>query len=91
MSERKNEPMEGTLLSTVECAELKGVTPQAIVAAIKRGALIARKVGPTYVIRSEDCAAYVPAFSSAEKGARSKGTPKTIRPQGKNTPEEQGN
>ena len=59
-------------LTTVECAERKGVKRQTIFAAIKRGVIPARKRGRDYWIKQVDCDNYTPALSHKERGARNK-------------------
>lgn len=61
--------MSEKLLSSGECAERKGVSRQAINAAIKRGSLPAVKIGPNYAIRESDCDAYDPC-EPVERGKR---------------------
>lgn len=68
--EGKEAPMQGALLSTEDGAQIKGVTVQAIVAAIRRGAIPATKVGRDYVIRSEDLEGYQPTRTQAERARR---------------------
>ena len=80
--------MESQLITTGECALRRGVSRQAVAAAIKRGALPARKIGRDYLIRVEDCEAYRPAMTPADKGRRNAkpkrgpGRPRTHPPQG---------
>lgn len=59
---------EEELLSTTECAELKGVKRQTVIAAIERGALKARRIGKSYVIKRQDCDAYEPQMNVADRG-----------------------
>ena len=61
--------MSEKLISTEECARRKGVTRQAITAAVIRGDIPATKVGRTYVVKEEDCEAFTPA-SPQERGRR---------------------
>lgn len=62
--------MSEKLLSTGQCAERKGVTRQAINAAIKRGDLLAVKIGPNYAITEAACDAYEPAMELEERSRR---------------------
>lgn len=61
---------EEDLLTTGECAKRRGVTTQAIDAAIRRGAIPARKVGPYRLIKASDCDAYDPAMTMKERSDR---------------------
>ena len=61
---------EEELFTTGECAKRRGVTTQAIDAAIRRGAIPARKVGPYRLIKASDCDAYDPAMTMKERAAR---------------------
>ncbi len=63
-------------ISTSDCAARKGVSRQAVIDAIKRGVLPARKIGPNYIIRLVDCEAYTPATTPSERGKRNAGKPK---------------
>lgn len=67
MQEDKDEMME-TYISTEECASKKGVTRQAVVAAIKRGHLPALRIGGRYAIKPSDCEKYDPVIDYAERG-----------------------
>ena len=70
---RKEEAVISSLYSTTKAAELKGVTRQAILTAIARGALTAHKVGKEYVILPADLDAYEPAKTFSERAKRNTG------------------
>ena len=56
-------------VTVTECAAKHEVTRQAVLDAITGGRLAAEKVGPIYLIREEDCAAYRP-LSRSERAAK---------------------
>jgi predicted DNA-binding transcriptional regulator AlpA len=68
MARKKEEPMESVLLSTSQCAERKGVSPQAIWAAIQRGDLPAIKLGRFHFVNVSDLEAYTPVLDATERG-----------------------
>ena len=72
----KGQAMESTLISTGECAERKGITRQAVFEAIKRGDIPAIRIGRNFAIKSEDCDAFTPAFTQADKGRKNAGKPR---------------
>lgn len=58
------------LLSVSECARRHGVARSTIHAAIRRGALPARRVGRVWVINEEDCDAFRPLSDPHAKGQK---------------------
>ena len=55
------------ILSTGEVAEKKGVSPQAVLAAINRGDLKATRAGRFYVVTEEDCETWQPTKTQSER------------------------
>jgi excisionase family DNA binding protein len=61
--------MSEDLISSGECAKLRGISRQAISKAIERGDLPAQRVGRYFVIKKCDCESYAPA-GPAERGLK---------------------
>jgi excisionase family DNA binding protein len=70
MTRRSDKAVIDTLLSTADCAQRKGVTEQAIRAAIQRGALPATKIGRTFIITEADCDAYQPVMDIRDRAKK---------------------
>lgn len=64
------QPGQEEELSVTQCAQRRGVSRTAILLAIQRGDLAARKIGNSYAIAATDCDCYQP-LTKAEAGRRS--------------------